>query len=558
MSSLVPLDALPVAARLEDPSGLVLEANALAADAPATGWVRQVLDDGRVLAVHAGPGQGALDRARTTMFATLTHELRTPLNGILGMAGLLADARLRPAEQAWVEAIRTSGTHLLELITHILDYARLDADRIELERIAFGPADLAQSVAELLSPRAREKGLVIAACADASVPERVWGDEGRVRQILLNLAGNAVKFTREGGVVVRVSTAADGKTLCFEVDDTGPGVEPHKREAIFEVFAQADASHAREHGGSGLGLAVARRLAAVMGGAVTLDDRPGPGALFRLDLPLEQAPPSTLLPPPTLERRRIMLVTRSPSLGMALRVDLETADAHVEIAEFVPGGTVADIMVFDATLPDDERARALALGLPVVSVVPQEDRSQAEALRNEGFAQWVLAPVRARSLRERVARALGLTGAALPDAPPPDLDEREAPVSASGLRILVAEDNPVNALLARALLERAGHAVEVVADGVEALEAARQARHDLVLLDMRMPRLDGPGAARAIRALEGPARRVPIAALTADAGEDERQTCLQAGMDDFLTKPLDPRQLEALVTRLTRAMDRSA
>jgi signal transduction histidine kinase/CheY-like chemotaxis protein len=577
---------LPVPALIQDASGHAIEANLAAvslwagtgrvgglplqerfeADAPngrRIEWTCSALSSDKHLFIGLDVSrthnrQMEANRARTTTFATLTHELRTPLNGILGMAGLLGDARLKPAERAWLGAIRESGEHLLGLITDILDYARLDADRIELERIAFDPADIAQSVVELLSPKAHEKGLVVAAAVGADVPTRVWGDDGRIRQILLNLAGNSLKFTDEGGALIRVNASKDqeGKeTLCFEVEDTGPGVDADKASLIFEEFGQADSSHARRYGGAGLGLAIVRRLAEAMGGSAKLVDRPGPGALFRVTLPLERAFGPVEVQP-DLSGRRALVLTQSPILREALTVTLLGAGFHVEDAEFVPAATSADVVILDHRAAAGDPSAALALGVPVVSVVPQEERASADRYRALGCAQWVVAPVRARSLIERVA--LALEGGPTAQQMPTMADERELDVVASGLKILVAEDNQINALLVRVLLERAGHRVEVVADGVEALEALSARSFDLVFLDMRMPRLDGPGAARAIRALPGDAAKTPLVALTADAGDEERLQCLAAGMDEFITKPIDRLRLEQIVLQMTSGLRQSA
>lgn len=520
-------------------------------DAPAPDgrrfeWVERVLENGARLVVarditrHVRAAEDAL-RAKTTLFATLTHELRTPLNGILGMAGLLELGKLEPNAKTYVDAIKQSGEHLLDLITEILDYSRLEAGRVALESAPFDPEATMQDVAELLSPKAYDKGLEIAISVRNGAPPRVIGDDGRLRQILFNLAGNAVKFTETGGVVLELTPRPGGR-LRFNVRDTGPGIAPEKQTLIFEEFAQADAGVARRHGGAGLGLAIVKKLALAMGGEVGLASRPGFGTNFWVELPL----PSTNggEEPATIAALRVCVSSGSQILGQTLRGVVTSLGGVIVERKDRP-----DIILFDwrgghtreevATLKQDARA--------VIAIVPQERRETIELCREAGIEHYTLKPVRRRSLTERIKVALGEAQESATGATQAQTMQQ----TLRGMRVLLAEDNPINALLARTLLTRAGCAVTSAQDGEEAVAAAATARFDLILLDIRMPRLDGLEAAARIRAGAGPSASAPIVALTADAGEEERVQARQAGMDDFITKPIDAGRLLAVAARFT-------
>lgn len=521
---------------------------ARAPDGTLIEWSESLLEDGTRLAVGrdvtrwADAAESTL-RAKTTLFATLTHELRTPLNGILGMTGLLESAPLDPAHREYLTAIKASGEHLLDLITEILDFSRLESGHVQLEDTAFDPEDTIQSVIELLSPKAREKDLDIVARIDPATPAKLVGDEGRLKQILFNLLGNAVKFTEKGGV--QVETQVSRESIRYIVRDTGPGVAPEKQAVIFEAFGQADASHARRYGGAGLGLAIVRRLAEAMGGKAGVRSRPGEGAAFWIDLPLTPAVLDERPPPQRLDGLRVGVLARAPLVADALKYAVEGL-----------GGQVTDDAQCAVLLVDHDVARGdprpwLEAGRPFVIVAPQEDRAAIAAYQQAGVAHYLCRPLRRRSLAERVL----LSAHARQQQMPIPARAREAEPSAQqggGLRVLVAEDNPINALLVRRLLERSGCQVVIAADGEEAVARLAEEAFDLVFLDLRMPRLDGAGAARRIRAMPGPAAKLPLIALTADAGEEDRAAALAAGMDDFLTKPISAERLAAVTTRFNK------
>ncbi len=521
-------------------------------DAPAPDgrqfeWAERQLTDGARLVIarditrHVRATEDAL-RAKTTLFATLTHELRTPLNGILGMAGLLEMGKLEPNAQSYVGAIKQSGELLLELITEILDYSRLEAGRVELENALFDPEATMQGVAELLSPRARDKNLEISVSVRGDAPTRVVGDDGRLRQILFNLAGNAVKFTETGGVVIEMAPRPNGR-LRFNVRDTGPGVAPEKQALIFEEFTQADAGVNRRHGGAGLGLAIVKKLAIAMGGDVGLVSRPGFGASFWVELPFAAAPNAE--PAPSLTDVRLCIV--SPSLLLTQTLRTVAVSLH---AIPVERGDYADVVLLDwHDGVDSEKIHALRRNSrALIALAPQEHRQIISDCRAAGIEHYTLKPVRRSSLVERVRAALGEEPERAKPAPAAPASVQQ---SLLGLRVLLAEDNPINALLARTLLTKAGCSVTSVQDGEEAVAAASAASFDLILLDIRMPRLDGFEAAERIRAGGGQSAAAPIVALTADAGEEERAHAAKAGMDDFITKPIDANRLLQVAARFT-------
>ena len=475
--------------------------------------------------------------------ASLSHEFRTPLNGVLGMARLLEGTRLTAEQAAYVAALRDSGQHLLTLVNDVLDFAKLGAGRVELRPEPMEVEGLLRGVAELLSPRARDKGLEIAWAAPASLGQ-VHADEGRLRQILLNFAGNAVKFTEVGGVLIAASAPARGR-LRFTVEDTGPGVSQSDRDRIFEAFAQADQAHA-DLGGAGLGLAIARRLARAMGGEVGVDAASGGGACFWFEAAIPALPGRTRAQP--LKDRTIAIA--SPNLivreGALRQVKASggRAVAAVSVAEALAATDSGDVVLVDAALAGDGGSLKPPPGRRSIVLLAPEERDRIARYRRAGFAGYLIKPLRRTSLTERVLVAIeGETS-----APAPREDERIAEAAAPGARILLVEDNPINAMLARALLSREGCVVEHAVGGEEALAAADVGVFDLIFMDMRMPGLSGEDAARRLRAM---GVNTPIVALTANAYEDDRHACLAAGMDDFLVKPLSPDALRACLTRWT-------
>ncbi len=514
--------------------------------------------------VYLGPSLESDTRptAREPVLALLSHEMRTPLNGVLGMAGLLAATKLDATQQAYLSALRESGELLLSLVNDILDLAKLDSRPLELEPVDVDIERLLQGVCELLSPRAYSAGIEIAWSTVGVLP-RLRADDGRLRQILFNLAGNAIKLTQTGGVLVTAAKVSPAKAapgrgavrVRFSVKDTGPGVPAESQARIFEAFEQTDAG--ARAGGAGLGLAIVKRLAAAFGGELGLISPPGEGAdfWFEADFALAEVPRGAEADPPSLKGVGVAVVSANPIVRQAARMQIETCGGRV-----VETPRPDDVQQPVAVLIDPDPAHpppALPAGAPAIVLLAPEARDRIAAFRAAGYAGYLIKPLRRASLAARVLAVLETSNAASPrfaNAPVEDEradDERASQGRADGLRVLLAEDNPVNALLARALLTRAGCVVDRAATGEEALTALEKAPYDVVLMDMRMPGMDGLTAARTLR---NRGDRTPIIALTANAFEDDRRACLESGMDDFLTKPLEPKALQAALARWTRGV----
>jgi signal transduction histidine kinase/CheY-like chemotaxis protein len=506
-------------------------------------WVWRAVDlpDGERL-ILADPGEmDALD-GRERYLAALSHELRTPLNGVMGMAGLLSETQLDPDQKTYVQALRESGQHLLNLVNDVLDLAKLESSRIDLEPAPVDIEHLLQSVCELLSPRAREKGLEIAWASElAAAP--IMADEGRLRQILFNLAGNAVKYTERGGAILEARQSQDGEGqvwLRLSVRDTGPGVPEAEQARIFEEYARASDGEGRIEG-AGLGLAIVRRLAAAHGGSVGLITPPGGGSEFWFEARFELAPPARDQAPSSLQGLSVLVCSPSNIVREAAARQIEISGGRAVCVSSMPRSANGhDAVLLDRALFSDGKAR-LAPGAPCLVMLAPDERTEIPELRPAGFAGYLIKPLRRASLAQRI---LAMDAPAEPASPAED--ERVSPASAVGLRVLLAEDNSINAILARALLEREGCHVECAANGFEAINAARSGQHDLILMDVRMPEMDGIQASKILRS-EGYSGS--IVALTADAFEDDRKACMAVGMDDFLTKPLEAGALRGILAK---------
>ncbi|MEI2737057.1 MAG: ATP-binding protein [Rhodoblastus sp.] len=508
----------------------------------------------------------AASEAKSRFLATVSHEIRTPLNGILGMTDLLASMRLDAEAQSYLAAIRTSGEALGTLIDEILDFSRIEAGRLELDNAAFDLAPLVEGVVELVAPRAQGKGIEVAAHVAPGVPARLVGDAARLRQILINLAGNAVKYTERGGVGLRVLRGAQGAIL-FRVEDTGPGVPAERRAAIFQEFERGDGSATAAHGGAGLGLAISRALAERMGGELRLARSDAAGSTFELSLPLPaESPPQSAAP--SLQGRRALIVAQSPFEAPFLGEQIAAAGALVERAEGEDAAMLAlaqrdppDVVIVDCALGEQasrriaEAARAAHAGRTLVLVSPFERRTIGRNVLG-AFDGWLVKPVRHASLLARISDRLASAGDAAPAA-----SDAPAPSPLAGLRVLVAEDNDINALIAQRCLERAGAMAERVVDGLAALAeiedaaAGKRTPFDAVVMDIRMPRLDGLSAARRIRAVQATlgVASTPLIALTANAAEEDRRAAEAAGFAAFFVKPFEADALVRAVARLGRA-----
>ena len=534
-------------------------------------WVETVLAGGERLYVGRPEDAAPTDARDTTsdagdarlkFLATMSHEMRTPLNGIIGMNGLLLNTALEPNQRAYAESVRESSAALLALINDLLDYAKIDAGRMDLDEAPFCPKLLLQNVAELLSPRASEKGIEIAAYIDERIPARLLGDEARLRQVLINLAGNGVKFTDAGGVLIEARLCAldDGTArIRVNVRDTGIGIPEDIQMNIFDEFSQAHDDTAKRNEGTGLGLSIASKLVAAMGGKIELESAPGEGSLFSFEIELRhQGAPAARAPIHT----PAVVATRSRMLGRSLRMQLETLGVQrVVVAESAEATRLAlaaetnAVLLCDIYLAGDGAALGLENAGRAIVLLSPLARDRLEDLKHEGFENYLIKPIRQASLLEQFRRETAASREADPvqRAPSADATTAEEPESedkpANAFRLLLAEDNQINAVLATTILKRAGHKVDVASNGAEALDALRRSDYDMIFMDMHMPDVDGLEATRSIRALSGAKARVPIVALTANAMGSEERKCLNAGMDDFLSKPFEPGDLAGMVDK---------
>lgn len=508
----------------------------------------------------------AANRAKSRFLAMASHEIRNPLNGIIGMGGLLLDTALTPEQTTYARAVKTSGEALMALIEELLDYSKIEAGKLDLDQRPFALSTLIEEVTELLAPRAQAKNLDIASYVDERLPLEVVGDAARLRQVLLNLAGNAIKFTASGGVALIVEPGIWPNEISFLVRDTGIGIAPDAQQRIFREFEQADDRVARTYGGTGLGLAISERIVKRMGGRIAVESAPAQGSTFEVAIPLapsHSGAGQTAFPSPDLAGKSILLVADGIEASLIAR-RLERWGGQTCL--------IADAAVAEALLPERSWHAVLidrALGPAVADRLGEVARAHAtqrlvlltQSSRHEKlspvFTGFLVKPLRAASLAARLALTPEV---ASPDLAPEPVEPTAVRTPANGLSILVAEDNEINGLLMRSLLTKLGHRVVIAVHGEAALEswlAASSAGtpYDLVLMDIQMPQLDGIEATKRIRAHEAATggHHTPILALTANTLVEDRYACFEAGMNGFLIKPLDREKLDEALAGLAAA-----